>query len=62
MGVDEGNPQVIGVDVILESCPITIVIINLLVHNSTRHYCFVAFSPHPCAELVCCTGTGYVAV
>ena len=24
MGVDEGNPQVIDVDVILENCPITI--------------------------------------
>ena len=35
MGVDEGNLQNINVVVILESCPITIVILNLLVYNST---------------------------
>ena len=38
MGVDEGNPQVIDVDVILENCPTTNVILNLLVYNSTIHY------------------------
>ena len=38
MGVDEGNLQVIDVDVILESCPIPVVILNLLVHNSTIQY------------------------
>ena len=38
MGVDEGNLQVIDVDVILESCPISIVILNLLVYNSTVQY------------------------
>ena len=38
MGVDKGNLQVIDVDVILESCPITIVILNLLVYNSTIQY------------------------
>ena len=32
MGVDEGNLQVIDVDVILESCPIPVVILNLLVY------------------------------
>ena len=30
MGVDEGNLQVIDVDVILENCPITIVILYLI--------------------------------
>ena len=35
MGVDEGNLQVIyDVDVILESCPITILILNLLAYYS----------------------------
>ena len=34
MGIDEGNLQVIDVDVILENCPITIVLLNLLVYNS----------------------------
>ena len=38
MGVDEGNLQVIDVDVILENCPITIVVLNLLVYNSTKQY------------------------
>ena len=39
MGVDEGNLQVIDdVDVVLENCPITIVILNLLVNNSTVQY------------------------
>ena len=37
MGIDEGNLQVIDdVDVILENCLITIVILNLLVYNSTK--------------------------
>ena len=30
MGVDEGNLQVIDVDVILENCPVTIVTIYLI--------------------------------
>ena len=34
MGVDEGNLQVIDVEVILENCPITFVVLNLLVYNS----------------------------
>ena len=34
MVVDEGNLQVIDVDVILENCPITIVILNLLVYST----------------------------
>ena len=39
MGVDEGNLQAIDVDVILENCPITvIVILNLLVYKSTIQY------------------------
>ena len=38
MGVDEGNLQVMGVDVISENCPLTIVILNLLVYNSTIQY------------------------
>ena len=38
MGVDEGNLQLIDVDVIMENCPITIVILNLLVYNSTTQY------------------------
>ena len=42
MGVDEGNLQVIDVDVILENCPITIVILNLLVYNSTIWYSTIA--------------------
>ena len=29
MGVDEGNLQVVDIDVILESCPLPIVIIDL---------------------------------
>ena len=33
MGVDEGNLQVKDIDVILENCPITIVILNLLVYG-----------------------------
>ena len=36
MGVDEGNLQVIDVDVLLENCPITVVILHLLVSNSTK--------------------------
>ena len=39
MGVDEENIQVIDVDVILESCPITIIVIlNLLVYIITIQY------------------------
>ena len=38
MGVDDGNLQVIDVDVIPENCPITIVILNLLVYNITIQY------------------------
>ena len=38
MDVNEGNLQVIDVDVILESCPMPIVILNLLVHNNTTQY------------------------
>ena len=39
MGVDEGNlRQVINEDAILESCPITIVVLNLLVYNSKIQY------------------------
>ena len=37
MGVDEGNLQVIDVDVILENCPITIVIRNLLVYSTIQY-------------------------
>ena len=36
MGVDEGNLQVIDVEMILENCPITIAILNLLVDKSTN--------------------------
>ena len=46
MGIDE--LQVIDVDVILENCPITLVILNLLVYNSTIQYSDIAltfFSP-----------------
>ena len=42
MGVDEGNLQVIDVDVILESCPISNVILHLLVYNSTIQYSTIA--------------------
>ena len=42
MGFDEGNLKVINVDLILESCPITIVILNLLVYNSTIQYSTMA--------------------
>ena len=43
MGVDEGNLKVINVDLILESCPITIIVIlNLLVYNSTIQYSTMA--------------------
>ena len=38
MGIDEGNLQVIDVDVVLENCPITNVILNLLVYNGTIQY------------------------
>ena len=37
MGVDEGNLQVLDVDVILENCPTTIVIINLLVYSTIQY-------------------------
>ena len=33
MGVDEGNLQVINVDVIMENCPLTNVILNVLLGN-----------------------------
>ena len=43
MGIGEENLQVvIDVDVILESCPITILILNLLVYNSTIQYSNIA--------------------
>ena len=48
MGIDEENLQVIDVDVMLENCPITLVILNLLVSNSTIQYSKIAltfFSP-----------------
>ena len=39
MGIDEGNLQVIDVDRrVLENCPITFVMLNLLVSNSTIQY------------------------
>ena len=44
MGVDERNLQVIDVDVILENCPITFVILNLLVYNSTIQCVFSSHS------------------
>ena len=34
MGVDEGNLQVVDVDVILEICSITVVTLNLLVYST----------------------------
>ena len=37
MGVDKGNLQVIDVDVILENCLITIVILNLLVYSKIQY-------------------------
>ena len=41
MGADEGNLQIINnVDVILESCPIPIAILNVLVYNSTIQYSY----------------------
>ena len=43
MGVNEGDFYCsIDVDVILESCPIPIVILNLLVYNSTIQYSTIA--------------------
>ena len=44
MGIDEENLEVtvLHVDVILENCPITIVTLNLLVHNSTIQYSNIA--------------------
>ena len=40
MGIDEGNLQVIDVDVIQENCPITtVVIVPLLACSSTIQYC-----------------------
>ena len=38
MGADEGNLHIIDVGVILENYPTTIVILNLLVYNSTVQY------------------------
>ena len=37
MGVDEGNLQVINVDVRMEISPLTIVILNLLVYNTVQY-------------------------
>ena len=37
MGVDEGNLQIIDVDVILENFPLTIVILNLLVYSIIQY-------------------------
>ena len=37
MGVDEGNLQVIDVDLTLENCPTTLGTLNLLVY-STKQY------------------------
>ena len=37
MGIDERNLQVIDVDVILENCPITFVILNLLVYSTIQY-------------------------
>ena len=36
MGVDEGNLQVIDVDAVLGNCPITIVILTLLVYSTLQ--------------------------
>ena len=47
MGVDEGNLQVIDVDVILKNCPITIVILNLLrvqQYNTGQYYSNISIS------------------
>ena len=38
MGIDEGNLQVINVDVIMENCPLTIVILNFLVYNTVQYH------------------------
>ena len=38
MGADEENLQIINVDVILESCPIPIVTLNVLVYCTTVQY------------------------
>ena len=45
MGIDE--LQVIDVDVILENCPIALVILNLLVYNSTIQYSDIALTFFP---------------
>ena len=37
MGVDEGNLQVIDVDAVLGNCPITIVILTLLVYSTLQY-------------------------
>ena len=42
MGDGEGNLQFIGVDAILENCPITIVVLNLLVYNNAIQYRTIA--------------------
>ena len=42
IGYHNGHLQVVDVDVILESCPITIVILNVLVYNSTMQYSTIA--------------------
>ena len=41
MGVDEGNLQVIDVDVILENCPITTVVHNILVYSTLQYSAIV---------------------
>ena len=38
MSVDEGNLQVIDVDVIMENCPLTFVILNILVYNTVQYH------------------------
>ena len=37
MGVDEGNLQATDVDMTLENCPVTIVILNLLVYGTIQY-------------------------
>ena len=36
MGIDEGDLQVIDVDMILENCPITIIILDLLLYSTIQ--------------------------
>ena len=37
MGVDEGDLEIIDVDVTLENCSVTIVMLNLLVHGTIQY-------------------------